>query len=153
MNTRFERHRVQWPETTVHEHKFWERWSSVTADNRSWTQGLRDTEFSDQRQLFMNTRFERHRVQWLETDLHEHRVWGHKQDSKVTLSPLIYATWVTHLLHPLFIWIDQKTVWFCEINGIHVLYLSLNSPMLSGSGLSWDCSLSDGGTKEKCEVV
>lgn len=133
MNTRFERHRVQWPETTVHKHEFWETRSSVTADNCSWTQCLRDTELIDWRQPFVNIRFE--------------------DKSKTPKSPCLFwfmlHGWILCSLLCLFILIDQKTVWFCEINSIRVLYLTLNSLLLSGSSLIWDCSLSGGRHQRK----
>jgi len=133
MNTRVERHRVQWLETTVHEHKVWETQSSVTADIRSWTQVLRDTELIDWRQPYVNIRFE---------DI-----------SRTPKSPCLFwfmlYGWILCSILCLFIFIVQKTVWFCEINSIHILYLSLNSPLLSESSLIWDCSLSDGRHQRK----
>jgi len=133
MNTRFERYRVQWLETIVHEHEVWETRSSVTADNRSWTQCWRDTELIDWRQPFVNISFE---------DI-----------SKTPKSPCLFwfmlHGWILCFILCLFILIDHKTVWFCEINSIHVLYWSFNILLLSGSSLVWTCSLSHGRHQRK----
>jgi hypothetical protein len=50
----------------------------------------------------------RHRVQQLETALHEHKVRGHEQVSKVTLPLLIYVTGVTPLLPPLSVYFNRS---------------------------------------------